>query len=144
MSTRSLVVPDRRLPLSAVLGECVACVLAFPLAALLVDPAMLAGEATRAALPLLPYALLLLNVLLVLLDPPEPAVWNVPRAITSGVWRATLLFIGLLWTLILSGNGAAVPVGLFVVAWGCLVAASAVLRSLRLLGSRRIPVAGGL
>lgn len=144
MPSTALTIPDRRVSLLAVVGECVACVLAFPLAALLVDPAILAGEATRAALPLLPLALLLLDVLLILLAPPEPPVWNVPRAITAGVWRATLLFIGLLWTLILSGNGGAVPVGLFVIAWGCLVAACAALRSLRLLGARRIPVECGL
>lgn len=133
-------VPDRRLPFVAVLGDCVASVLAFPLAALLVDQAMLAGEGTGAAVAALPLALLVLNVVLVLLDPREPGVWNVPRAISAGIWRATLLFIALLWTLVLSGNGDAVPVGLFVLAWGCLAAASAVLRTLRLVGSRRIPV----
>ena len=133
-------IPDRRLPLAAVLGDSVACALAFPAAALLVTPAMLAGEAAQATLPLLPIALLLLNALLILLDPPEPGVWNVSRAIGAGVWRATLLFIGLLWTLVLTGQGGAVPVGIFIVAWGCLVAASATLRTLRLLGARRIPV----
>lgn len=140
MSPIHLAIPDRRLPFLAVLGDCVASVLAFPAAALLVDPALLEGEATRAAVAALPLALLLLNVLLVLLDPPEPPVWNVPRAITAGIWRATLLFIALLWALVLTGHGGAVPVGLFVLAWGCLAAASAVLRTLRLLACRRIPV----
>ncbi len=133
-------IPDRRLPLVAALGESVACVMAFPLAAVVVGPAMLEGEAIRAALPNLPIALILLNALLILLDPPEPPVWNVARAIGAGVWRATLLFIGLLWTLVLSGQGGAVPLGLFVIAWGCLVAASAGLRTARLLTARRIPV----
>ena len=136
----ALQIPDRRLPLSAVLADSIACALVFPLATLLVAPAMLEGEAIRAALPLLPYALLLLNALLILLDPPEPGVWNVPRAIGAGVWRATLLFIGLLWTLVLSGQGGAVPVGLFVLAWGCLVGLCAILRAWRLLSARRIPV----
>lgn len=136
----ALQIPDRRLPFSAVLGDALACALAFPLATLFVAPVMLEGEAIRAALPLLPYALLLLNVLFFLVDPPEPAVWNVPRAIGAGVWRATLLFIGLLWTLVLSGQGGVVPVGLFIVAWGCLVALSAVLRAWRLISARRIPV----
>jgi hypothetical protein len=140
MAWTMCTIPDRRLPFAAVLGESVACVLAFPVAALLVSPAVLDGEATQAALPLLPIALLLLNALLILLDPPEPGVWNVSRAIGAGVWRATLLFIGLLWTLVLTGQGGAVPVGVFIVAWGCLVAASAILRTLRLLGARRIPV----
>lgn len=140
MSSICYTIPDRRLPFLAVLGDCVASVLAFPLAALLVDPAILAGEGTREALAALPLALLALNVVLVLLDPREPGVWNVPRAITAGIWRATLLFIALLWTLVLSGNGGAVPVGLFVLAWGCLAAASALLRTLRLLACPRIPV----
>lgn len=140
MSPICLTIPDRRVPFLAVLGDSVASALAFPLAALLVDPAMLADAATRAALPVLPLALIVLNVLLVLLDPPEPGVWNVPRAITAGIWRSTVLFIALLWTLVLTGHGGAVPLGLFVLAWGCLAAASAVLRTLRLLGTRRIPV----
>jgi hypothetical protein len=140
MASTLSTIPDRRLPLSAVLGESIACVLAFPVAALLVAPAMLDGEATRAALPLLPIALLLLNALLILLDPPEPGVWNVSRAIGAGVWRATILFIALLWTLVLTGQGGAVPVGLFIVAWGCLVAASAILRAWRLICAKRIPV----
>jgi hypothetical protein len=140
MSAFWSTIPDRRLPFPAVLGDSIACVSAFPLAALMVAPAMLEGEAIRAALPLLPYALLLLNTLLILLDPPEPAVWNVPRAIVAGVWRATLLFIGLLWTLVLTGHGGAVPVGLFVTAWGCLVALSAGLRTWRLISARRILV----
>ena len=133
-------IPDRRVPFLTVLGDSVASAAAFPLAVLLVDPAILAGEATRAALAVLPLALIVLNMLLVLLDPPEPGVWNVPRAITAGVWRATVLFIALLWTLVLSGNGGTIPAGLFIIAWGCLAATSAVLRTLRLLGTRRIPV----
>jgi hypothetical protein len=140
MLPSSFKIPDRRLPLAAALAESVACVLAFPIAAVIVGPAMLEGEAIRAALPNLPIALILLNALLILLDPPEPPVWNVSRAIGAGVWRATLLFIGLLWTLVLSGQGGAVPLGLFVTAWGCLVAASAGLRTARLLTAKRIPV----
>jgi len=140
MSPTFFTVPDRRVPFLAVAGDSVASAAAFPLATLLVDPAMLADEATRATLPVLPLALIVLNVLLVLLDPPEPGVWNVPRAITAGIWRATILFIALLWTLVLTGHGGAVPLGFFALAWGCLAAASAVVRTLRLLGARRIPV----
>ncbi len=133
-------IPDRRLPFAAVLADCLACALVFPMAALLVAPGVLAGEATGRTLPLLPVGLLLLNVLLILLDPPEPPVWNVPRAIIAGTWRATLLFIGLLWVLVLRGQGAVVPVGLFMIAWGCLVLAIATLRTLRLVLGRRIPL----
>jgi hypothetical protein len=136
----AFAVPDRRLPFSAALVDCVIGVLAFPVATMLVAPEILAGEDTQAALGVMPLALVLLNVLVILINPPEPPVWNVPRAIVAGVWRATLLFIGLLWALVLSGTAAAVPVGLFVIAWGCLVLASAVVRTLRLAVARRIPI----
>jgi hypothetical protein len=139
VSPIALTIPDRRLPFLAVLGDSVVCAAAFPLAALLVDPAILANEAAQAVL-VLPWALVLLNVLFVLFDPPEPAVCNVPRAITAGIWRATVLFIALLWTLVLTGHGGAVPVGFFVLGWGCLAAQSAVLRTVRLLALPRIPV----
>lgn len=134
------LVPDRRLPFVAVLADCVACVLVFPVASELVPPGVLPGDAGRAALAVLPLALLLINMLIILLDPPEPPVWSVPRAIVAGVWRATLVFICLLWTLVLSGHAGAVPVGLFITAWGCLVAATATLRTLRLLLTRRFPL----
>lgn len=130
---RTFLVPDRRLPFAAVLGDCLACALAFPVAALLVPPAMTEGAAAEAALAVLPLGLVLINVLVILLDPPEPLVWSVPRAALAGIWRATLLFICLLWSLVFTGHAAAVPVGLFMVAWGCLVVATAVLRVLRLL-----------
>jgi hypothetical protein len=136
----ALVVPDRRLPFSAVLGDCVASVLAFPVATLFVAPELLEDEATRTVLAVLPWALILLNMVVILFDPPEPPVWSVPRAVVAGVWRATLLFIGLLWVLVLSAEAAAVPVGLFMIAWGCLTAAMAILRTARLLAARRIPV----
>lgn len=134
------VVPDRRVPFMAVLGDCVASVLAIPIATLLVAPELLDDEAIQAVLAVLPWALLLLNMVVILFDPPEPPVWNVPRAVVAGVWRATLLFIGLLWVLVLSAEAAAVPVGLFMIAWGCLAAAMATLRTLRLVVARRIPV----
>ena len=130
--------PCRRLPFAAVLADCVAAVLAFPVAAVLVAPEVVVGEETRAVLGMLPWALLLLNMIVVLFDPPEPPVWSVPRAVIAGIWRATLLFIGLLWVLVLSGQAAAVPVKLFVLAWGGLMIASAVSRTLRLLAARRI------
>lgn len=136
----ALVVPDRRLAFLAVLGECVASVLAFPVAAFIVTPELLVDEATRTVLAVLPWALILLTVVVILFDPPEPPVWSVPRAIVAGVWRATLLFVGLLWVLVLSAAAEAVPVGLFMVAWGCLAAAMAALRTARLLIARRIPV----
>ena len=132
------LVPDRRLPFAAVLADCVAAVLAFPVATMLVVPEMLATEETRAVLRTLPWALLLLNMIVVLFDPPEPPVGSVPSAVVAGIWRATLLFIGLLWVLVLSGQAAAVPVKLFVFAWGGLMMASAVSRTLRLLAARRI------
>lgn len=129
---------DRRLPFSAVLAEFLAVVLVFPLAAKLVAPALVSGAATQALLPQLSIALLLINAMIVLLDPPEPPVWNVARAIVAGAWRATLLFIGLLWLLIFTDNGGTVPVGLFVIAWALAVAASALLRAARHLLARRI------
>ncbi len=131
---------DRRLPFAAVLADCVAAVLAFPLAAMLVAPEVMAAEETRAVLRTLPWALLILNMIVVLFDPPEPPVWSVPRAVVAGIWRATLLFIGLLWVLVLAGQAAAVPVKLFVLAWGALMVASATLRTLRLVFARRILV----
>ena len=134
------VVPDRRVPFVAVLGDCLAGVLAFPVATLLVEPALLVDERTQSVLAVLPWALLLLSMVVILFDPPEPPVWNVPRAIVAGVWRATLLFIALLWVLVMSAEAAAVPVGLFMIAWGCLAAAMAVMRTLRLVAARRIPV----
>lgn len=133
------LVPDRRVPFLAVLGECVASVLAFPLAVPMVAPELLHDEATQTVLAMLPWALVLLSVVVILFDPPEPPVWNVPRAIVAGVWRATLLFIGLLWVLVLSAAAAAVPAGLFMIAWGCLAAAMAALRTLRLVVAQRLP-----
>ncbi len=132
--------PDRRMPFAAVLADCLVVVLAFPVATLLAAPEVVAGEATRSVVGVLPLALLLLNMLVILLDPPEPPVLNVPRAIVAGAWRATLLFIGLLWVLVLSGQAAAVPVGLFILAWGCLVFASAILCTVRLVLARRIAI----
>jgi hypothetical protein len=132
------LVPDRRLPFAAVLADCLAAVLAFPVAAMLVAPEVVAAEEARAVLRALPWGLLLLNMIVFLFDPPEPPVRSVPRAVVAGIWRATLLFIGLLWVLVLSGQAAVVPVKLFVLAWGGLMMASAVSRTLRLLAARRI------
>ena len=139
MSSSCYTFPDRRLPFFAVLGDSLACVVAFPLAALVVASGIVDGESTRAVLSALPIALLLLNVLVVVVDPREPPAWSVPTAVMAGVWHATLLFIGLLWVLVLAGRGGAVPVGLFVVAWGCLVALSALVRLARVVTARRIP-----
>lgn len=133
-------VPDRRLPFSMALVDCVIGVLAFPAAAMLVAPEVLSREGTQAALGVLPLGLLLLNMLVILLNPPEPPVWNVSRAVLAGVWRATLLFIGLLWVLVLSGAAAAVPVGLFIVAWGCLALATTIVRTVRLVLVRWVPI----
>jgi hypothetical protein len=136
----AFLVPDRRLPFVAVLADCLVCVLVFPVAAVLAAPVVPTDDGGRRALAVLPLALLLINLLIILLDPPEPLVWSVPRAVLAGVWRATLVFICLLWTLLLSGHAAVVPVGLFMTAWGCLVVATAILRALRLLLVRRIPL----
>jgi len=133
-------IPDRRVPLAAVLADAAACALVFPLAASLMDPARLEPEPVRAALAALPVALLLINAIVVLLDPPEPPVWSVPRAIVAGAWRSTLLFIALLWTLILTGAAGAVPVGLFIIGWGLLTGIGATLRTIRLITCQRIPI----
>lgn len=138
--TISFSIPDRRVPLAAVLADSLACALAFPIAAMLLEPARVAGENVLAVLPLLPLGLLLINAIVILLDPPEPPVWSLARAVVAGAWRASLLFIALLWTLILSGAAAAVPVALFIVAWGILMVAIAALRLARLLTCRRIPL----
>lgn len=133
-------IPDRRVPLAAVLADSVACALVFPLAASLIEPARLDPERVMATLSMLPVALLLINAIVVLLDPPEPAVWSVPRAIVAGAWRSTLLFIALLWTLILTGAAGNVPVGLFIIAWGLLTGIGAALRTIRLITCQRIPI----
>lgn len=133
-------IPDRRVPLAAVLADAVACALIFPLAATMVEPATIDHESVITTLRLLPVALLLINAIVVLLDPPEPPVWSVARAAIAGVWRSTLLFIVLLWTLILTGAAGTVPVGLFIIAWGLLAGIGAILRTVRLATCQRIPL----
>lgn len=136
----STTLVDRRLPLLAVLADCVALVLVFPLAALLVAPELLTGDHARSVQETLPWALLLLNVIVILLDPPEPRVWSVSRAVIAGIWRSTLLFMGLFWLLMISGHAAVVPVNVFVVAWGCSMIATAILRTVRLLFTQHVQI----
>jgi hypothetical protein len=129
---------DRRLPFSAVVGDCVAGAISFPVAVSLMPASIIAGEDTQATVAVLPYAMLLLTILLTLLDPPEPPVWNFPRAVLAGIWRATLLFIALLWVLIFTAAGSTLPLALFVTAWSILALVNATLRALRLATACRI------
>lgn len=133
-------ISDRRLTLPIALADIVVGAMAFPLAAIAVPSAMLASEATQSVLVVLPLGILLLNTMLVLTRLPEPPIWSVPRALTTGIWRATLLFMLLLWILLLTGSGSAVPLGLFAIAWGVLALASAMIRIAWLMQASRIPV----
>jgi len=137
---QTLPIPDRRLTLSTVFLDFVAGALAFPLAALAVPPAMLDGEETRAVISALPFGVVLLSMLLVLVHPAEPGGWTVPQAITSGIWRATIVFMALLWVLIVTGGGSSVPLGLFSVAWGVLALAGVLVRIARLWLAPRVLV----
>ena len=137
---RGYSISDRRLTLPTVLADCVAGAMAFPLAALVVPPGMLAKDATQFVLVVLPLGLLLLSIMLVLARLPEPPIWNVPRAVTAGVGRSTLLCMLLLCILLLTGSGSALPLGLFAVAWGVLALASALIRIAWLKHAPRISV----
>jgi hypothetical protein len=129
---------DRRLPFLAVVGDCIAGAMSFPVAMCLVPSSFIAGEDTLATLAVLPFAMLLLTVLITALDPPEPPVWNLPRAVLAGIWRATLLFMALLWILIFTAAGSTLPMALFVTAWAILALANSALRALRLATACRI------
>lgn len=50
------------------------------------------------------------------------------------------MFVLLLWILLLTSGGSAVPLGLFAVAWGVLALASALIRIVWLVHASRIPV----
>ncbi len=137
---QNLPIPDRRLTLSTVFFDFVAGALAFPLAALAVPPAMLDGDETWAVISALPFGVILLSILMVLVHPAEPEGWTAAKAITNGIWRSTIVFMALLWVLIVTGGGRSVPLGLFIVAWGVLASAGALVRIARLWLAPRILV----
>lgn len=133
-------ISDRRLTLPTVPADSVAGAMAFPPAAKVVPPAMLACEAVQSVLVVLPLALLLLSLLLVLSRLLEPPIRNVPHAITAGAWRTTLLFMLLSWILLLIGSGSALLLSAFAVAVAVLALVSALIRVSRLLHASRIPI----